>query len=86
MNSIAYIQKSKTNLWGTPKHILEQYKDWFDPSPYPRPLWDGLTVDWLLHEKDILQSAYNNIKAWAKKCYKTLTEAKAIINLSKSIY
>ena len=62
MNSIAYIQKSKSNHWGTPKHILEQYKDWFDPCPYPRPTWDGLTVDWLSHEKIFCNPPYNNIK------------------------
>lgn len=77
MNSSAYIQKSKSNHWGTPKHILDQYKNWFDSSPYPRPTWDGLTVDWLLYEKIFCNPPYDNIKAWAKKCYKTLTEAKA---------
>ena len=76
MNSIAYIQKSKSNNWGTPKHILEQYKDWFDPCPYPRPTWDGLTVDWLSYEKIFCNPPYDNIKTWAKKCHKTLTEAK----------
>lgn len=75
LKSNPYIQKSKTNLWGTPNRILEQYEDWFDPCPYPRPKWDGLTIDWLLHEKIYCNPPYDNIKAWAKKCYKTLERA-----------
>ena len=40
----------KTNDWGTPTFILDQYKGWFDPCPFPRPEWDGLTVNWLSHD------------------------------------
>ena len=73
--SRAYIQKSKTNYWGTPRHILDQYKGWFDPCPFPKPEWDGLTVNWLSHEKVFCNPPYDNIKAWAKKCYETLMMA-----------
>ena len=65
--SRAYIQKSKTNYWGTPTHILNQYNGWFDPCPFPKPEWDGLTVNWLSHEKVFCNPPYDNIKAWAKK-------------------
>ena len=74
--SRAYIQKSKTNYWGTPMHILDQYRGWFDPCPFPKPEWDGLTVNWLSHEKVFCNPPYDNIKAWAKKCYETLMMAK----------
>ena len=67
----------KTNDWGTPTFILDQYKGWFDPCPFPRPEWDGLTVNWLSHEKVFCNPPYDNIKAWAKKCYETLMMAKS---------
>ena len=65
--SRAYIQKSKTNYWGTPTHILDQYRGWFDPCPFPKPEWDGLSVNWLSHDKIFCNTPYDNIKAWAKK-------------------
>ena len=74
--SNAYIQKSKTNYWGTPMHLYNQYRGWFDPCPFPKPEWDGLTVNWLSHEKVFCNPPYDNIKAWAKKCYETLMMAK----------
>ena len=74
--SNAYIQKSKTNYWGTPMHLYNQYRGLFDPCPFPKPAWDGLTVNWLSHEKVFCNPPYDNIKAWAQKCYETLMEAK----------
>ena len=67
----------KTNHWRTPTYILDQYKRWFDPCPFPRPEWDGLTVNWLSHDKIFCHPPYDNIKAWAKKCYETLMMAKS---------
>ena len=67
-----YINKSKTNYWGTPQHILDKYKGWFDPAPYPKPLWDGLNTDWLHKNKIYVNPPYNNISPWAKKCAGTL--------------
>ena len=66
----------KTNDWRTPTYILDQYKGWFDPCPFPKPEWDGLTVNWLSHDKIFCHPPYNNIKPWAEKCFYTLTEAK----------
>ena len=74
--SRAYIQKSKTNYWGTPTHILDRYKEWFDPCPFPKPEWDGLTLNWLSHDKIFCNPPYNNLKAWSKKCYETVMQAK----------
>ena len=48
----------------------------FDPCPFPTPEWDGLTLNWLSHEKVFCNPPYNNLKAWARKCYETLMEAK----------
>ena len=40
--------------------------------------WGGLTVNWLFsHEKVFCDPPYDNIKAWAKKCYETLMMAKS---------
>ncbi len=36
-------------LLNIPTHILDQYKEWFDPCPFPKPEWDGLTLNWLSH-------------------------------------
>ena len=72
--SRAYIQKSKTNYWGTPTHILDRYKEWFDPCPFPKPEWDGLTVNWLSHDKIFCNPPYNNLKAWSRKCYADRSE------------
>merc|ERR1711871_347228 len=68
--SRAYIQKR------TPTHILDRYKEWFDPCPFPKPEWDGLTLNWLSHDKVFCNPPYDNIKAWSRKCYETVKEAK----------
>ncbi len=74
---MSYINKSKSDVWGTPKHILKDYPNYFDPCPHPdpRPSWDGLTIDWLSKKKLFVNPPYSNIKPWAKKCYDTLKEA-----------
>ncbi len=71
-----YINKSKTNCWGTPDHIMDKYKDYYDPCPFPRPEgYDGLKIDWLQQQKVYVNPPYSNIKEWAKKCYDTFKEA-----------
>ena len=42
---MAYISKSKSDNWGTPKDIKEKYKNHFDPCPYDYDV-DGLTIEW----------------------------------------
>ncbi len=56
--------------------VFSIVNSWFDPCPFPKPEWDGLTVNWLSHEKVFCNPPYDTIKAWAKKCYETLIEAK----------
>ncbi len=64
-----YINKSKSNNWGTPTTIKEKYKDWFDPCPFPRACWDALEISWIeQNDKIFVNPPYNNIKPWAKKC------------------
>ena len=61
----SYILKSKSNNWGTPSTIKNRYDGWFDPCPYPRPIWDGLQTEW--KEKNFVNPPYDNIGAWAQK-------------------
>ena len=41
----AYIKKSKSDNWGTPKHIKNKFTDYFDPCPYKYTV-DGLSIEW----------------------------------------
>ena len=67
---MAYIAKSKSNCWGTPKHLHDalnaEFGFDFDPSPYPRPKWDGLTISW--GKSNFVNPPYSDIAPWAKKC------------------
>ena len=73
--SKAYIKKSLSDCWGTPAHILEQHKGFYDPCPFPTPTWNGLDIDWLSHKKIFCNPPYSNIAPFAKKCKDTLLEA-----------
>lgn len=66
MSKKSYIEKSKSDNWGTPKDIKDKYKDWFDPCPYPKLEWDGLNIEW--GDKNFVNPPYSNIKEWAEKC------------------
>lgn len=70
-----YMNKSKTDCWGTPDHIKNKYKNYFDPCPYPFEN-DGLEIDWLEYKHIFVNPPYSNIYLWAKKCYDTLSQAK----------
>ena len=75
--SKAYMKKSLSDCWGTPAHILDQHKGYFDPTPFPTPTWDGLKTNWLQHKKIFCNPPYSNIAPFAKKCKDTLLEAQA---------
>jgi len=74
--NLSYIKKSKSDNWGTPEKILNNYKDWFDPCPYPLPDWNGLEIDW--KERNFVNPPYNNIKEWAKKSMDEYKKGKII--------
>ena len=76
MSKTAYINQSKTNKWGTPKHIMDNYNTWYDPCPFPRAKWDGLVVDWLDKKQIYINPPYDNILPWAKKSKETLEAAR----------
>ena len=72
----SYILKSKSNNWGTPSTIKNRYDGWFDPCPYPRPIWDGLQMEW--KEKNFVNPPYDNIGAWAQKSMEEFKKGKSI--------
>ena len=49
----------------TPEDIKSRYTDWFDPSPHPRPAWDGLQVSW--GERAFCNPPWCNIRPWVEK-------------------
>jgi len=64
-----YIDKSKTNNWGTPKELYKELDQEFhfdhDPCPHLYEQ-DGLKSNW--GKSNFVNPPYDNIKAWAKKC------------------
>ena len=49
----------------TPEDIKSRYTDWFDPSPHPRPAWDGLQVSW--GKRAFCNPPWCNIRPWVEK-------------------
>lgn len=73
--SKGYINKSKSDNWGTPDDIMEKYKDWFDPCPYNYDV-DGLTIEW--KDKNFVNPPYSKCKEWVKKCYDEWNKGKTV--------
>lgn len=71
-----YISKSLSDCWGTPDAILEKHKGWYDPTPWPTPIWDGLKTNWLEKGQIFCNPPYSNIGPFAQKCKETVLEAK----------
>jgi len=65
----SYINKSKSNNWGTPiefyNKLDKEFKFDFDPCPY-KNTFDGLMIDW--KKSNYVNPPYNNIELWAVKC------------------
>ena len=50
----------------TPPSLRDQYTDWFDPAPHPRPPeFDGLKVDW--GQKAFVNPPWRSIRPWVEK-------------------
>jgi len=73
-----YIKKSKGDNWGTPKHIKEKYKDYFDPCPYEYKE-DGLLIDW--KEYNFINPPFSKLKEFSKKIYEEYKKNKKIVVL-----
>ena len=60
----------------TPEEIKSRYTDWFDPSPHPRPAWDGLQVSW--GERAFCNPPWCNIRPWVEKALHERDEGCAV--------
>lgn len=65
----SYINKSKSNCWGTPlklyNELNKEFNFDFDPCPYEYKV-DGLSIDW--GKSNFVNPPYSNISEWAEKC------------------
>ena len=68
---MGYINKSKSDIWLTPKYLYKELdKEFnfnFDPCPYPKPKWNGLNIEW--GSINYVNPPYSNLKDWIKKSY-----------------
>lgn len=76
-----YIKKSKSDNWGTPEHIKEKYKNYFDPCPYDYQI-DGLTIEW--EAKNFVNPPFSKLSEWSKKIHEERLKGKEIILLMPS--
>ena len=78
---MAYINKSKTDVWLTPLNLYTKYMDqgYWDPCPYPRSSFDGLKIPW--KQKTFCNPPYSQLSKWAKKCYEESLLGKQIVLL-----
>lgn len=81
---MAYMNKSKSDDWLTPKDLYDDLnKEFgpfnFDPCPFPRPEWDGLKVPWGSY--NFVNPPYKYLKEWIKKSYEESLKGKNIVLL-----
>jgi len=75
---MAYIKKSKSDNWGTPEHIKEKYKDYFDPCPYNFKE-NGLEIEW--KQKNFVNPPFSQLAKWSIKINEEAKLGKEIILL-----
>ena len=73
-----YIKKSKSDNWGTPQHIKERFKDYYDPCPYKYEI-DGLTSEW--REYNFVNPPYSKLSVWSLKIQEEYKKNKKIVLL-----
>ena len=75
----AYIKKAASSNWGTPESILKEYRDFFDPCPFPLPEWNGLKVEW--EKRNFVNPPFGKLKEWTRKCRDEYMKGKEIVLL-----
>ena len=67
----------------TPDFLAMLFEGWFDPCPYPRPVWDGLSIPWM--DKTYANIPYSRRtkdkpgpEAWVKKAIRENAKGKRI--------
>lgn len=76
-----YITKSKSDNWGTPIHIKDRYKDYFDPCPYNFTT-NGLEIEW--EDKNFVNPPFSQLGKWCEKIQEEAKKGKEIILLMPS--
>ena len=68
--------------WATPKWIMRQYEEWFDPCPL-NPNWetgvDGLDLEW--KDKTFVNPPYSKPMPWIEKAIEEARKGKRIVML-----
>ena len=86
---MAYMPKSKSDKWGTPKDLYnkldDEFKFNFDPCPID---WkegdpDGLAIPW--GTSTFCNPPYSNTKEWVKKAYDEFKKGKKVVLLINAI-
>jgi site-specific DNA-methyltransferase (adenine-specific) len=85
----AYIPKSKTDNWATPKDLYDkldsEFHFDFDPCPIT---WkegdaDGLSVEW--GQSNFVNPPYSKVSDWIKKSYNEWKKGKQVVMLINAI-
>ena len=73
----------KTDCWRTPKKIYsdldKEFHFTFDPCPYPRSDFDGLTVEW--GSSNFVNPPYSKTEKWVKKALVECKKGKSVVML-----
>lgn len=79
----AYINKSKTDDWKTPKALYEEFinNGYFDPCPLFSS-FDGLSIEW--KEKNFINPPYSQLKQWIIKAIEESMKGKNCVLLVPS--
>ena len=87
--SKGYMNKSKSDKWGTPKELYdklnEEFKFNFDPCPLN---WkegdpDGLTIEW--GSSTFCNPPYSEVSKWIEKAYNEWKKKKKVVMLINTI-
>jgi len=85
----AYMPKSKSDKWGTPKEFYdklnEEFKFDFDPCPIT---WkegdpDGLQIEW--GQSNFVNPPYSKVAKWIEKSYNEWKKGKTVVMLINAI-
>lgn len=85
----AYIQKSKSDKWGTPPEVYNPLNNQFNFNYDPCPLdWkegdiDGLTTEW--GTSTFCNPPYSTVSKWIKKAHDEWKKGKTVVMLINAI-
>ncbi len=60
--------KDTEQAYLSPPSIVQEYADWHDVCPHPRPEgFDGLAIDWTDHGRIFCNPPWGNVRPWVEK-------------------